>query len=50
LYKGFAAAEKSFLELAESNANGGVNRSGSCALAVLIVGNHYLLKFILKLF
>jgi len=39
LFKGFAAAEKSFLDLAENNPNGGINRSGSCALAVLIVGD-----------
>ena len=39
--KGFEDAEKNFLELAhkESDKNGQVQRSGSCAIVVLVVGD-----------
>lgn len=39
LRKGFQAAEAKFLELAQSMPDGKLERSGSCALVVLIVGD-----------
>ncbi len=39
IVKGFEAAEKSFLELAQSKPSGEIDRSGSCAVVALIVGN-----------
>ena len=44
LFKGFEAAEKYFLELAGNLPNGEIDRSGSCAIVVLIVGNIHLYK------
>ncbi len=41
LMKGFEAAEKQFLEIAESQPSGEVDRSGSCAIVVLIIGREY---------
>lgn len=38
MVKGFEAAEKAFLELAQSQPSGEIDRSGSCAIVVLIVG------------
>jgi hypothetical protein len=39
--KGFEAAEKAFLELAQNQPNGEIDRSGSCAIVVLIVGRFF---------
>ncbi len=50
MYKGFAAAEKAFLELAEGSAQNSFNRSGSCALTVLIVGRNNHLSLVSDLF
>jgi protein phosphatase 2C family protein 2/3 len=38
LMKGFEAAEKHFLDMASSQPSGEIERSGSCAIVVLIVG------------
>jgi len=38
LIEGFKTAEREFLELAENQKDGQVDKSGSCALVVLIVG------------
>jgi hypothetical protein len=35
---GFEQAEKTFLELAQNNPSAQLDRSGSCALVILIVG------------
>jgi protein phosphatase 2C family protein 2/3 len=39
LAKGFEAAEKSFLEIAQTRPTNEIDRSGSCAVVVLIVGD-----------
>jgi len=38
LLKGFEAAEKAFLELAQNQPGNEIDRSGSCAIVVLIIG------------
>lgn len=47
--KGFDAAEKAFLEIAQGP-NGEIDRSGSCAIVVLIIGNYTFVYFELILF
>lgn len=39
LLAGFQSAEKEFLELCQSNPEGKLNKSGSCAIVVLIVAD-----------
>jgi protein phosphatase 2C family protein 2/3 len=39
LMRGFDAAEKAFIELAQNQQTGEIDRSGSCAIVVLIVGD-----------
>lgn len=47
--KGFEAAEKAFIELAQGP-NGEIDRSGSCAIVVLIIGNFTLCYYRTKNF
>jgi hypothetical protein len=42
LRNGFIAAERNFLEAAQNQPNGEIERSGSCAIVVLIVGKNFL--------
>ena len=41
LKNGFAEAERKFIEIAKINGAENIDRSGSCAIVILIVGNKF---------